>query len=80
MRIEVEDREIGDVFAKTINKDTIISSSKDSFFDIEKIFHVLQNYIKSSKESLSLTEDGKFTFAKIYPINQDLLFTLKNKN
>jgi len=37
--------------------------SNDPFFDIDTIFHVLQNYVKSDKESLSLTEDGKLSYS-----------------
>jgi len=62
--IEVEEQFSGNSFKKVINKESIKDISQDSFFDLDTISNILQNYKKGKdNESLTLTQEGKLTYS-----------------
>jgi len=63
--IEAEHKPSKDLFAKSLNKDTASGLSKDQFFDLDTIYKVFEDSMKSSnsdKSSLLISEEGKITY------------------
>jgi len=83
LHIEAHDQASGNIFSKLMNKDTASGLSKDQFFDLETIFQVFEDSMKSSKSdksSLSITKDGILTYSckvSFGGLSKDFGFTIE---
>jgi len=64
LTLEAENQKTSEIFSKTITEDSTKNLSKDSFFDLPTIYHVLTDFFLNNPQSASLTisNDGKMTY------------------